>query len=61
MSSDVFCVDLDYKLKDEGLVKYAVSRAESIQLLRGTAQAKMRTSSSVEASQTPRVFTPPVV
>ncbi len=35
---------------------YAVSRAESIQLLRGTARAKERSRASVEASQNPRVF-----
>ncbi len=38
---------------------YAVSRAESIQLLCGTARAKIRSRTSVEASQNPRVFNAP--
>ncbi len=46
-------------LKVESLVNYAVSRAESIHLLRGTARAKERSRTSVEASQKPRVSNSP--
>ncbi len=49
-------------LKVDSLLKFAVSRAESIHLLRGTVRATVRSRTSVEAlPQTGKSPTRPVV
>ena len=61
MSESIFTTSF-FRLKTESLLKYAISRAESIHLLRGTVRAKVRSRISVEAlPQTGKAPTRPVV